>query len=268
MNDNLKNAAVLPFQLVQSLGIPCGYERSFKMQKEQLLANRYLLGIETSDINTAQWNKLFHQLNMPANFIADFRAGLADANLALLGFEAQANGSSVLKLYLEYWDLLRARQLETPDNHTPHLLHLGFKWQYDDPCRQQVTHYHCLPGLSAETISNRIRRHYAKLTQPASLKPSLSILNIATERAPQASFLYIEVSEKGNARQSFDLNLYPAGLSISDIIPSITQVASKMKLDPLQFERLIPVIENKLFGHISAGVGRDEQEYFTVYYEN
>jgi len=268
VNDSLKKAAILPFQLIESLGIPCGYERSFKLQKNQILANRYLLGIETRHVKAPQWQPIFQRLNMPENFIADFKAGLADANTVLLGFEAQANDSAVFKLYLEYWDQLQARQQKTPDNDTPHQLHLGFKWQYDAPHHQQITHYHCLPGLSTDDMKNKISDQYSNLAQAASLNSSLSILNMAIERQPQANYLYIKVSEEGNKRQSFDLNLYPAGLSISDIIPAITQAATGLNADPIQFERLIAAVRDKDFGHISAGTGRNGQEYFTVYYEN
>ena len=209
MNDSLKKAATLPFQLVESLGIPCGYERSFKLQKNQILANRYLLGIETKHVKAPQWQHIFQRLNMPENFIADFEAGLADANLVLLGFEAQANGSAIFKLYLEYWDQLQARQQKTPDNDTPYQLHLGFKWQYDAPHHQQITHYHCLPGLSTDEIKSKICCHYSDLRRAASLNSCQSILDLASEHNPQAKFLYMEVSEEGNKRQSFDLNLYP-----------------------------------------------------------
>lgn len=268
VNDTLKNAAILPFQLLESLGIPCGYERSFKLRKNQLLANRYLLGIDTAAVNSSQWNSLFQQLNMPANFIIDFKAGLAAANQALLGFEAQANDNAVFKLYLEYWDQLQIKQQENPDNNSPHLLHLGFKWQHDAPDHQKITHYHCLPGLNTQEIISRIHRHYSSLTQPASLNSTLTIVNLAIEHQPQARYLYMDVSEEGNSRQSFDLNLYPANLSISNIIQPVEQAAINLNVDPLKFERLISAIKDKPLGHISAGIGRDGEEYFTVYYEN
>ena len=39
--------ASLPFEIVESMDLACGYERSFKMLHNRLLANRYLLGIRT-----------------------------------------------------------------------------------------------------------------------------------------------------------------------------------------------------------------------------
>ena len=268
MNENLKKAAVLPFQIIESLGVPCGYERSFKLQNNHLLANRYLLGIETAAINQAQWQTIFKQLRMPENFSADFIPGLAKANLALLGFEARHNGQAIIKLYLEYWDQLRIRKQQEPGNHTPHLLHLGFKWQYDAPQRQQITHYHCQPGLSSAGIRNKISHHYSDLPEPACLQTGLSIFDLALTARPQAEFVYIEVSEAGNQRQSFDLNLYPAGLTINDIAQEIELAAINLNIDHHQLEHLMTLTRDKLLGHISAGISRDGQEYFTVYYEN
>ncbi len=250
------------------MGIPCGYERSFKLQNKQILANRYLLGIETKHLSEQQWQQIFRQLNMPGNFISEFRAGLADANTVLLGFEAQADGIAVFKLYLEYWEQLNKQRQTDAGYKNRHLLHLGFKWQADAPHHQQITHYHCLPGLSTKQIKLKISDLYSPQTSPAGLTPALSILDLAEHTQPQAEYLYLEVSEAGSQRQAYDLNLYPAGLTISDIMQPIELAAKQLKVDPLQFQKLVPLIENKLFGHISAGTGRDGQRYFTVYYEN
>ena len=42
--------AGLLFRIVEELDVPCGYERSFKMLPGRLLANRFLLGINTADL--------------------------------------------------------------------------------------------------------------------------------------------------------------------------------------------------------------------------
>lgn len=268
MQNTLSKSAIRPFQLLESLEIPCGYERSFKLLENNILANRYLLGFDTTQVSRSQWPDICGQLNMPPALMRDFQAGLSGANLALLGFEAEAGGTALYKLYLEYWDQLQRKKRDKASFSEPHLLHLGFKWQIDRPQRHLITRYHCQPGLDTDAIRQRISSHYGGLPAPASLNPAMSILELASARISEPEFLYIEVSEAGNPRKSFDLNLYSAGLTIGDIARPVRQVAIDLGVNQDKMNQLMPAIKDKLFGHLSAGTGRDGKEYFTVYYEN
>jgi hypothetical protein len=95
--------AVRLFEVVQNLGVNCGYERSFKMLDRKLLANRFLLGIDTADITHARLLDVCRELQMPDACFVPFRDALADANLVFLGFEDNEPGC-VYKVYLEFWD--------------------------------------------------------------------------------------------------------------------------------------------------------------------
>jgi hypothetical protein len=123
--------AILPFKIVEHLGVPCGYERSFKMFQNTLLANRYLLGINTKDVNRESLLHICRQLGMPKSYLDSFESSLADANLVFLGFEHNED-DCVYKIYLEFWEKVQKDLQMTPGNTSPVLLHLGFKWKTTD----------------------------------------------------------------------------------------------------------------------------------------
>ncbi len=261
-------AATLPFQIVESMDVSCGYERSFKLCKDTILANRYLLGINTADVTTKKLLDACRTLDMPGDLVQEFHAGLPDANLVFLGFEADARGGALYKVYLEYWDQLREKLRSDPTYKEPHVLHKGFKWQYDCPKKNLVSWYQCLPGLTTDEILQCIQSRYSEVSDPVCLDSVGRIVALAHDRVPDKRLLYVEVSEAGNSRKSFDLNLYPTGLKITEIAKPISDAAARLDVPKDMFARLMSIVPHKLLGHISAGIGRDGQEYFTIYYES
>ena len=268
INNATVQAAILPFRIIESLGIPCGYERSFKLSFQSILSNRYILGINTRDITRKQLVDTCNQLNMPYSLLEQFIEGLPDANTILLGYEEKEKGGSVYKVYLEYWDQLRKKFSNGIIPRDPHLLGKGFKWQIDNPDKHLVTLYHCLAGLEITEIKQRIEAIYQAIPDSKGLNSVREIISLALERHSGKRYLYIEVNEPGNPRKSFDLNLYPAGMRVRHVAEQVRNVALALKVPPDNLYRLMGIIENKLFGHISGGISRTGDEYFTVYYEN
>lgn len=260
-------AGVLPFRIVESLGVGCGYERSFKLAAGRILANRYLLGVETRQLTAAQLLTICRRLAMPAPLRDQFQAGLADANLVLLGFEDSEQHGCLYKVYLEYWERLRTRLRQGLAPGERHLLHQGFKWYIDAPAKQLVSRYECLPGLGGADIQARIEAIYAALPQAAGLEASRRMLAAARRRRPRRQLLYVEVSETGNARRSFDLNLYPAELRVRQVAALVRQVAAALAVPGDRLERLLAMIPDQRLGHLSAGIARSGDEYLSVYYE-
>ena len=268
MQGPIIQAAILPFKIVESMGIKCGYERSFKLCRNTILSNRYLLGINTADVSTKTLLDACRKLDMPANFLDEFHAGLTDANLVFLGFEANATGGALYKIYLEYWDQLLGKLRADPAYTGPHMLHKGFKWQYDCPEKNLVTWYQCQPGMATDEVLQRIQSQYCDIPDQLCLDSVCQIITLARNKASGSKFVYVEVSEQGSQRKSFDLNLYPAGLQIKDVVKPISDAAIKLDVPGDMFARLMSIVAQKLLGHISAGIGRDGQEYLTIYYEN
>lgn len=267
ITDGIARAAALPFRIVESFGIGCGYERSVKLCPGRLLANRYLLGIQSADLQPAQWLQACRRLDMPEALIEEFRAGLPEANVVLLGFEDGGPGACIYKVYLEYWDRLREQLRAGTPPAQPHLLHKGFKWYIDEPARYVVTRYECVAGLGVAGIRGRIEGIYGEVPDSHCRDAALGILDTARRHAPRRQFLYLEVSEQGNPRKSFDLNLYPAGLRAGDVAGQIRNAAASLDAPRHELERLLAMINDRPFGHISGGLSRNGEEYFTVYYE-
>ena len=268
INNATAQAAILPFRIIESLGIPCGYERSFKLSFQSILSNRYILGISTGDITRKQLIEACSQLNMPPSLLEQLIEGLPDANTIIFGFEDSEQKGSIYKVYLEYWDKLKKKFSKGLIPQKPHLLGKGFKWQIDNPNNHLVTLYNCLPGVEITEIKQRIEAIYHAIPDSKGRNSVAEIIALAQARHPDKRYLFIEVNEPGNPRKSFDLNLYPAGLRVWQIEEQIRNVALALEVSTNKIDRLMPVIRNKFFGHIGGGISRTGNEYFTVYYEN
>ena len=205
-------------------------------------------------------------MNMPRRLQADLHNHRHDANLLLLGFDS-GQSSPTHKIYLEYWDHYCETRKQNPGLTKPQLLHKGYKWKCSDPQNFVVTDYHCLPGLNFDDISKRVETIYEKTDSAYTLLPIMQILKMAYADNLQREFIYLQVSESASIRDSFDINLYAADLSVGQIFEQILDVANHLDVPNDKMNRLMPLVENKQLGHISAGVGRDGQEYLTVYYE-
>ena len=257
-------AAILPFKLLEEMRIPSGYERSIKLYQKTILANRYLLGVNTNAISPKQIYIISKKLGAPASLVEEFFAELDQANLIFIGYEEDAQGRPTFKLYLEFWEKLKK---ESRSN-SPQILHKGFKWSVDSPDHYVTTLYQCYPGIDQEEILHRIGAHYNDAPKPLCLPSINQIIALASNKANSKDFLFVEVSEPGNKRKSFDINIYPAGLKAIDIIPWVLGISNQFECSTPRLQQVLENLALKPLGHISAGLGRDNQEYFTFYYEN
>ena len=62
------------------------------------------------------------------------------------------------------------------------------------------------------------------------------IVRDAAERNRAASMLYLEVSEQGNARSSFDINLYKGGMLVSDAATRLRQAGASFQIPEQSIE--------------------------------
>jgi len=267
MDEHTARVGVLPFQIVEAWGVGCGYERSCKLSARRILANRYLLGVDTAKLDRARFLEAARRLGMPQALYERFTHGLSEANLVFLGFEDTEEDGCIYKVYLEYWERLKRRLRAGNDDGRPQLLHEGFKWYVDAPARQVVTHYQCLPGLDAAQIRQRIEAAYRDAPSAATLDTVRRILERATNGAAAGRLLFVEVSEPGNPRRSFDLNVYTAGLRVGDAAAAIRRAAASLQVPGDKLERLLSMAAGKHLGHLSGGLSRAGDEYFTIYYE-
>ncbi len=269
-SDSLESAArkaVLPFRIIEELGVPCGYERSFKMLAGRVLANRYLLGIDTDNLTSEQTLAACRRLGMPTQYRESFAAHLAEANLVFLGFEDNEEAGCMYRMYLEFWKKVQRDQQAKPEDTEPALLHLGFKWHTDDNTQRAISRYMCYPRLPLEGIQHRLSDVYADHSESAPHEVASDIVWLAGNRGGGQSPIYVEVFEDNSQRRSFDINLYGAGLRMRDLYGHLSKIRLHYCIADDQFRRLYALVGDKLFGHLSGGTNREGKDFLTFYYE-
>lgn len=102
--------AVLPFAIVERWNVECRYERSVKLSLNQLLANRYMIAIDSNDITSAEWSVAMHRLGMPTEWQQACFTLLGEASLIFLGYEDDERYGSY-KLYLEF-----CKEIDSPSS--------------------------------------------------------------------------------------------------------------------------------------------------------
>ena len=258
--------AALPFNLLEQMRIPCGYERSFKLLPGRVLANRYLLGVDLKDINSVQLQTICQRMSMPDEYVQALEEHLPNANLVFLGFEDNPPHGTY-KIYLEFWERVKSEVRSNPTSLTPKLLHLGFKWSVEDSSQRTTSKYVCYPLLSNEAILQRMSDVYVGHEDSVSQNITTEIVALAIRRAKEAPLIYLEVFEEDGLRRSFDINLYAAMLSLKDIQPALIRLRDHFAIPTSTFDRLYCLTCDKLLGHLSGGISQNGEEFVTIYYE-
>ena len=181
--------AALLLRLVGNLGIPHQYERSFRICRQALLANRFLLTVDAGNIPDNPCERTLEicdRLHMPGAVREVAAAHFAMAKCVHFGFEAD-DDSVVCKLYLERAvpgeEAQRARARGEPV-----LLHLAFKWDLVKDTAV-TTRYLWRPGLSAAEIEARLAYVYRD-GPPASFELARAVLDMTAGRAAAEQLQY------------------------------------------------------------------------------
>ena len=248
-----------------SLGLPWGAETSIKLGPKRLLANRVLVGLPRRSLDDATVRRLVEEIRIPAAGW-DFLAGsLPRSNAVFLGIEESPEGV-VGKAYLEFWDDVR-RQVRAEPGTAPRLLHLGVKWSDRRPGQFEVAQYHCHPLLSARDVMRRMAGVYEGDVLVTACPLAQEVLRRGLRREPTAGLLYEEVSEAGNPRRSWDVNLYKTGLLVRDAAPELEAIGRHFGVDGTALSAALAPLQDRLLGHLSGGMDRRGQEFVSVYAE-
>jgi hypothetical protein len=246
-------------QLIGSLSIKYGLERSFKIFHGTLLTNRFLLTVHKRSLVQKPEERILdicERMGMPPDLMEPFRARLPEANLVHFGFEG-GETACIYKVYLEFRDRGGSK---------PFLLHLAFKWDPTGGTTRAVTAYTCHPSLSLEIILQRVATILDDDRHREAVDTAKGILISASAGAPEKGIRYLEVSEEGNPRRSFDINLYKAGLPLEHFYPFLSDLCRHYAIPLEQFQSLYDTIRIKTLGHLSGGIDREGKDFFTVYF--
>ena len=92
------------------------------------------------------------------------------------------------------------------------------------------------------------------------------ILDLASSKAGEDKFLFLSVHEGGNPRNSFDINVYRAGLHMKEIHSFLLDIGRFYSIPGERFHDLYDTIETQILGHIAGGIDRSGNDFLTLYF--
>jgi tryptophan 7-halogenase len=262
--------AALLLDIVKELDAPFGFERSFKVTQGKILDGRFLLSLHKNALGAdpvARLTNIAAQLNMPTRHRDRAAATIADADILHLGFEP---GETVTcKLYLEFASRFQntiSGGNESRKDDEPTLVHLAFKWDPAGEGPGTVARYLCQPGLTTERMTARLSAICGQREDRALFRMASGFLNMATTRMPGEDIFFMEVTEENNPRQSFDINVYDADMTLDAISPFLADTWNHFGVPVDRAHTLTLPYKHLHLGHISGGTGRDDKDFLTIYF--
>jgi len=255
-------------RLIRGLDVHYGFEQSFKTMPRTLLGNRFLVGFKKDTLRGNHRERLAglcHAIGMPADDLAEFCRLLPESNIILFGYE-ENESASVYKAYLEFGKEFETAVRESPEEPASFLLHLGFKWDAAGSARHTRARYICYPSFSVRTILERTSKVFYARGYAESFGIVGGIVDLALRRMRDDEFLYLEVSEEGNPRRSFDINMYRANLAMRDLHPWLERMRRHYGISAEAFSALYVPSASQIFGHLSGGIDRQGRDFLTVYF--
>lgn len=248
-------------------GIPLfGVEKSVKLGPGELLRDRFLLGLKPEAWPRVQLEQLRDALAMPAHSYASMRADLNRANFLGLAYESGPE-QRIFKTYVEFPVPARRLPGPTPGSVAAHLIYHGYKWDPDRAAETALTRYWWAPELTLPEIAHNITRHQAAIGRAEVRGAVEAIVALAAQRCDARRFQYIEAREGENPRVSYDLNIYPAQLTLADAAAPLHAAARALAVDEAALANLLAEAGDRLLGHVSAGTDRRGRDFLTLYYE-
>ena len=250
---------------VRDLGCPYTIESSVQLSPNLFVDQRFLIGIDLRSPTSpafCQLVDLLKHLSFPRSFYHNFLPILSNSDWLHIGF-ALNDDWPTYKLYCENF-----QHTSIADPYTRH-----YAWKYSPLSRQgHDSFYLYYPNFS----NTRVISHVSSLvTRELSWNSPLMdhifsqillILNLSDLKSSSFDLELLEVSESSSCRHSIDLNFYESKLVISRIYSHLLAIAQYMSLDIPSFHAFIqPILQTNL-GHISFGIDRRRQPFFTLYY--
>ncbi len=267
-SENRVEKVLTLFRNLGKLEANIDFEPSFKAVHNQLFENRLLLGIDRPEMESSRDEQIVHiceNIGMPDNLLVSLKGSLPDANHVYFGVEKNED-TLVFKAYLEFRDKIQKEIGGARVAGGSFPLFTGFKWDAFSPTRQAVTRYSWYPSLPIPEIFKRLRMTIESSRHRGLMEIVRGITNRASERISPDDMQYLEVTEEGNPRKSFDLNLYKSGLRLEELYPYLLQAQRNYAISSDRFDSFYQKIKTERFGHLAGGIDRDDKNFMTVYY--
>ena len=256
------------FRQLGGLDAKIDFEQSFKAVRGHLFENRFLLGINRREMEGNRDERISlicEKIGMPHNLLASFMQALPAANHVYFG--AEKNEQTLLfKAYLEFRDKIEQQIVGARVIGQSFLLFSGFKWDAFWPTRQAVTRYDWYPSLPVPEMLEHLRTTIDPSRHSGLWEFVRGITERAAEKIADSEIQFLDVSEEGNPRRSFDINLYKSGLRLEDLSLPLLRALRHYAIPSGSIESLYQRIKAASFGHLAGGVDRANNDFMTVYY--
>ncbi len=250
-------------QLLTGLCVGMSFERSFKITEGRLLTNRFLVAISRRELQETLEGRILpilEQMAMPPTLIQEFNRSFPDSNHIYFGFEENER-TSLYKVYLEFRDRIEA-EIKAGKGSSSLPLFWGFKWDLSDPTRKATTRYDWYPSLPVLQILERLPGMIGR--DPLAIAEA--VVALAAERLSCEHIQYVEATEEGSPRRSFDINVYKGGLYLDEFHPWLIKLTEYYRLPTPEFGVLYDRIRSKRLGHLAGGIDREGKDFLTFYY--
>jgi hypothetical protein len=244
------------------------FEHSFKAVHSHLFANRFLIGINRLEMDGNADERIVlicEKIGMPHNLLSSFKRTLLDANHVYFGVEKDEK-ALIFKAYLEFRDKIEKEIGGTSVTGRSFPLFTGFKWDTSSLSRQAVTQYAWYPSLPVPEMLERLRMTIDPSRHRGLFEIVQGITKRASERISHSDIQYLEVTEEGNPRRSFDINIYKAGYRVKELCALLLKAVQDYAIPSGRFQPVYERIKTERFGHLAGGVDRENRDYMTVYY--
>jgi hypothetical protein len=244
--------------LIDDLAVPHGYEYSFKMCEGLILSDRFLVTMDKASLGKNYRKRVIElcgKLRAPSLYLEAIESSIAEARILHFGFESSEKGG-MHKIYLEF---------PLPSLSEPTLVHTSYKWDPLHPERRAIGTYMRHPVNSYDDTAERVRNLLAECHKPGAFEIADELLRFAMPGLKE-NFHYLEVTEDGNPRKSFDVNFYGASLTMDDIRVLLLRMAARYSLSIEEFEARLKTVEKMRFGHITGGIDREGRDFFTFHF--
>jgi len=253
-------------ELVGGLHHPYFVESSVKFRNSRLYPDRLLLSIRKAALGTepaVTLKKILLETGFPASDYRELLAHLDGADIIHFGYEGHDNGY-IYKCYLEY----AARYSSSWGRESQDRLqvYVAFKWDPADKGRARTSYYHSHPATTVKEVEEFLLQVYGDYSSSTACTVTREILATDAVTKIDGDLMVLSVTEEGNNRLSFDLNMYDAGLKLSFMENQLAQVADYFKIENTAWRNYFNTHSNKSLGHLAGGVEGNGNEFYTVYF--
>ena len=259
--------AALPLEVVRALDIEHILGRSLKVLPGALFANRYLITLAKAALGPHADRRVLDlcgRLGMPDALRQEFAGRLPAASYVHVGFE-ETDTACIYKVYLEFWTNWE-NELEVKRRSQPFVGGYGFKWDAADPARSVTTTYTCYPRLLPDAMVDRVAAVCVTAPTPALIDIVRAMIDLGVGRAGYERVLYLEASEPGNPRRSFDINMLHARVTLAAMERAMQRIGEHFGIEAKTFAGAWQPARGDLFSHVAGGVDRQGRDFLTVYY--